>query len=94
VQKSSGLRFDKLLARKERLGRDFLGAGWRMHFAENGFTPGGVIAKGRRKGINTKAKTRVPGVGALFKAGTAHASKLAPLVHTAVDAAIREEGLR
>jgi hypothetical protein len=94
VQKRSSLRLDAIISRREKLGADYLGAGWRAHLAERGFTPGGIIKKGKRRGQSTKAKSRVPGRGMIFKAGTAHASKLAPLVQTAVDAAIREEGLR
>jgi hypothetical protein len=94
VQKRSAFRLDQIITRRERFGIDFLGAGWRAHLTERGHTPGGLIRKGKRKGQSTKAKSRVPGRGMLFKAGTAHASKLAPLVQQAVDAAIRQEGFR
>jgi hypothetical protein len=79
---------------RQTLGRDYLGAGWRLHLAERGFTPGGTIRRGKRQGISTKAKSRVAGRSFIFNAGNAHASRLPDLVQDAVDAAIRGEGLR
>ncbi len=90
VQRRSGRRLDRLQAKKERLGRDYLGAGWRMHLAERGFTPGGIAKSGRRRGQSTKAKSRVPGTGAIYKAGVLHAGRLRGMVEDAVAESIRE----
>lgn len=86
-----------VVAGKRTLGRDYLGAGWRIHLAEHGFLPGGLIRRGPlaqlRSGVSTRAKTRVPGRGMLAKSGALHAGRLPGLVRDAVDASIREGGL-
>jgi hypothetical protein len=59
VQSRKGLRLDAILRRQEKYGNDYLGAGWRGHFAESGFHPGG--RKGKRKDGSPRRSVYVPG---------------------------------
>jgi hypothetical protein len=68
-------------ANRGELGKDYLGAGWRIHLAERGFHPRG-------------GPTKVPGRFFLREAGLVHGPVLVKRVEDAVEEAIREGGLR
>lgn len=70
----------KLKARKSELGNDYLGAGWRLHFAEEGFHPRG-------------GKTFVRGRGMMRRAAMLSRMSLVPTLEAEMQAAAKERGL-